>query len=139
MQYFADRVTGGDCDAKPKEIETMMYSERSIDSKVDKRVRLLNSVWGALLNKSLNGKGQLSRSTELGGPNVPNAPHLENCKLIEDVNKRLDKLIENERSPPWTIWKGMLTNYPFSTTNEQLRYPKHQPISESANPPWVCF
>lgn len=139
MQYFADRVTGGDCNAKPKEIETMMYSERSIDSKVDKRVRLLNSVWGALLNKSLNGKGQLSRSTELGGPNVPNAPHLENCKLIEDVNKRLDKLIENERSPPWTIWKGMLTNYPFSTTNEQLRYPKHQPISESANPPWVCF
>ncbi|KAJ6857860.1 hypothetical protein NC652_040391 [Populus alba x Populus x berolinensis] len=46
---------------------------------------------------------------------------------------------ENERLPPWTTWKGLLDTHPASMANEQLKYLRHQAISEGAYPPWLPY
>ncbi|GFS30194.1 hypothetical protein Acr_00g0010670 [Actinidia rufa] len=126
-------VTQGDCNRKPKEIERIMYSEENVDRKFDERVSILYSAWSSLLNKPFNGEGVgPSRS------NVPKAPHFENCELSAKVNKRLDNCVENSSFPPWTLWKGFLDDYPLSATDEQLKFYRHQAISEVAYPPWIA-
>ncbi|CAK7341151.1 unnamed protein product [Dovyalis caffra] len=132
-------VSSADCKLKRKEIIT----ERWVDSKGskngvdDERVSLLHSAWSALLSKSEDGEIAFWESAGLNKSAVPNAPHLENCKLSEQVNERLDKRAENESLPPWTTWKGLLDTHPASMLNEQLRYFRHQEISEGAYPPWI--
>lgn len=130
--------TGGDCNIKPMEIERKTYSQKRINLSIDERVSSLYLSWSALLNKSKE-KGQLLHSIGLGISKVPKAPHLENCKLNVEVNQHLDKRVENERLPPWTIWKGMLRNYLFSAAEEQLSNYNHQPVSGGSYPPWVCY
>lgn len=114
-------------------------SKRSRNGVDDERVSLLYSAWSALISESVDGESELLQSVGLTKSTVPNAPHLENCKLSAHINERLDKRAENESVPPWTTWKGLLDMHPASTANEQLRYFRHQAISEGAYPPWVCF
>ncbi|KAG5532889.1 hypothetical protein RHGRI_027239 [Rhododendron griersonianum] len=122
-------VTKGDCNLKPREIGRLMHSQLTFDSKIDARVSFLYSAWSASLNEPVKGEGELLQGVGVRRSNVPKAPHLENCKLSSQVNKNLDKLVENESFPPWTLWKGFLHTYPLSTAGERLK-------SEGAYPPW---
>lgn len=131
---FIDAFTGGDSDVGPKVVERMVFAQSSISFVVDERVTSLYSTWSTLLNDSVNGKVVSSKRVGKERSNVPRAPHLENCKLSAQINQRLDKRIGNEKFPRWTIWKGLLNNYPLPATDEQLRY---QAISEGAYPPWI--
>ena len=98
------------------------------------------SSWSTFLNKSLEDF-KLLNSNGLGLPDPPNpkAPHLENCKLNAEVNQQLDKRMENELLPPWTIWKGTLHNYLLSSAEEQLRNYNYRPIPGASYPPWVRY
>ncbi|KAH7839955.1 hypothetical protein Vadar_010642 [Vaccinium darrowii] len=107
-----------------------MYSQQTFDSKFDKRVSLLFSAWSALLDESTKGEGEFWQGVGVRKSNVPKAPHLENCKLNAQLNKKLDKRVESESFPPWTLWKGVLDTYPLSTGGERLK-------SEGAYPPWI--
>lgn len=84
------------------------------------------SAWSALLAESYSGEIDYLLRYGLNKSSVPNAPHLENCKLKAQVNKRLDNHPENE-------------SYPTAAANEQSRYFMHRPMSEAAYAPWVCF
>ena len=137
MIIFADAIIGSDCNSKQKEKERITFSQKSAIIEIDERVQRLYSVWSNSLSKSASEKGQ-SGISRLDGQNFPDAPHLENCRLRVEINRRLDSRAENESSPPWTIWKGMLDNFPL-TTDEQQRYLRHQLTSESAYLPWVWF
>nr|XP_027104599.1 uncharacterized protein LOC113725565 [Coffea arabica]XP_027104600.1 uncharacterized protein LOC113725565 [Coffea arabica]XP_027104601.1 uncharacterized protein LOC113725565 [Coffea arabica]XP_027104602.1 uncharacterized protein LOC113725565 [Coffea arabica]XP_027104603.1 uncharacterized protein LOC113725565 [Coffea arabica] len=128
-------IIGSDCNSKQKEKERITFSQKSAIIEIDERVQRLYSVWSNSLSKSASEKGQ-SGISRLDGQNFPDAPHLENCRLRVEINRRLDSRAENESSPPWTIWKGMLDNFPL-TTDEQQRYLGHQLTSESAYLPWI--
>ncbi|KAI5554584.1 hypothetical protein BDE02_19G023900 [Populus trichocarpa] len=136
---FINTVANADCKFKRNEVvaERWVDSKRSKDGTDDERVSLLHSAWSALLSESDDGKSAFWHSAGLDKSSVPNAPHLENCKLSEQTNERLDKRAENERLPPWTTWKGLLDTHPASMANEQLKYFRHQAISEGAYPPWI--
>lgn len=120
---------GGDCRSLPKERERIMYSKEIRET--DEKVSLLYKAWSDLLIKPTD---QTFRPSKL---NVPEAPHLDNCKLRVKLNQRLDTRLPNESFPPWTIWKGMLDDLPLSSTDEQLRRFRDHIISEGAYPPWV--
>ncbi|KAF7132014.1 hypothetical protein RHSIM_Rhsim09G0136000 [Rhododendron simsii] len=91
------------------------------------KVSFLYSAWSALLNESMKGQGdQLPQGADQVR-NVPKAPHLEDCKLSAQLNKKLDKRVENESFPPWTLWKGLLDTYPSSERRKS---------DEGAYPPW---
>lgn len=96
------------------------------------------SSWSAFLNKSVEDF-ELLHSTGLGLPTAPKVPHLENCKLNVEVNQHLDKRVENQLLPPWTIWKGTLHNYLLSSAEEQLRNYNYRPVPGVSYPPWVCY
>ncbi|KDP23723.1 hypothetical protein JCGZ_23556 [Jatropha curcas] len=131
-------VTSTECKFKVKETERLENSLRSRNEVDDERVSLLHSAWNAsLFELSVDGESDFLRRLGLSKSTVPNAPHLENCKLRAQINEHLDKRAENESFPPWTTWKGLLDMHPASTANEQLRYFRHQAISEGAYPPWV--
>lgn len=127
---IADMVTKGDCNLKPREIETVMYSQKTFDSKIGERVSLLYSAWSASFNESMGVEGELLHGLGVRRSNVPKAPHLENCKLSSQVKENLDKRVENESFPPWTLWKGFLHTDSLLTAGERLK-------SEGAYPPWV--
>ncbi|XP_058183272.1 uncharacterized protein LOC131301125 isoform X2 [Rhododendron vialii] len=93
------------------------------------KVSFLYSAWSALLNESMKGQGDQSPQGADQVRNVPKAPHLEDCKLSAQVNKKLDKRVENESFPPWTLWKGLLDTYPSSEARKS---------DEGAHPPWVA-
>ncbi|XP_058183320.1 uncharacterized protein LOC131301158 [Rhododendron vialii] len=110
-----------------------MYSQQTSDNNIDKRASFLYSAWSALLDESMKRKGRkLPRGAKGRRPNinVPKAPHLENCKLSEQLNKKLDKRVANGSFPPWTLWKGLLDTYPSSTSSKRLK-------SDGAYPPWI--
>ncbi|KAG5532947.1 hypothetical protein RHGRI_027259 [Rhododendron griersonianum] len=124
-------VTKGDSNLKPRETEKVMSSEQTqtSDDNLDERVSFLYSAWSALLDESMKRKGKSPRGAKGRRSNVPKAPHLENCKLSEQLNKKLDKRVENESFPPWTLWKGLLDTYPSSAASKRLK-------SDGAYPPW---
>ncbi|XP_058183304.1 uncharacterized protein LOC131301144 [Rhododendron vialii] len=125
-------VTKCDCNLKPRETEKVMCSEQTSDDNIDERVSFLYSAWSALLDESTKGEGELPQGADqvTRFNNVPKAPHLENCKLSEQLNKKLDKRVANGSFPPWTLRKGLLSTYPSSTASEQLK-------SNGAYPPWI--
>ncbi|KAL3523739.1 hypothetical protein ACH5RR_016573 [Cinchona calisaya] len=131
-------VTGSECDSKQKEKERIMYSEEIAILEVDERVRRIYSVWSKSLGKPVNEEGQSLGISRLNGPNEPKAPHLVNCKLRVEIDSRLDRRVENESFPPWTIWKGLLDNFPLLATDEQQRSVRNQLIAEGAYPPWIA-
>lgn len=119
---------------KPKETDGLVGLQSSKERIDDESVSLLYSAWSATFNEASDYK-----DLRLSKDGVPNAPHLENCQLSVQVNKRLDKRFKNENFPPWAGWKELLATHPAATTLEQLRHFRHQVISEGAYPPWVCF
>ncbi|KAL5837685.1 hypothetical protein ACOSQ3_014854 [Xanthoceras sorbifolium] len=136
-QFFND-VTTTDCEFKLKETERWVDSNQSEATKTDdEKTSLLYSAWDAILTESVNGEREFLKRFGLNRSSVPNAPHLKNCKLSAQVNKRLDTCIKNESFPPWTSWTGLLDTYPASAANEQLRHFRHHTISEGAYPPWI--
>ncbi|XP_068665746.1 uncharacterized protein [Aristolochia californica] len=109
------------------------YSDNSstIDIEDDWRVSFLYSAWSAKLNASEN---------QVNTSNVPDAPHLEDCKLTSFLNQRLDSLEENGTFPPWTLWKGQLgfkLLQQTSGTDKKQRISGVSHISKGAYPPWV--
>uniref|UniRef100_A0A2P2JRM5 Uncharacterized protein LOC105647752 n=1 Tax=Rhizophora mucronata TaxID=61149 RepID=A0A2P2JRM5_RHIMU len=130
-------VTNTDCNCKMDKTERWVDSQRIKNVVDDERVPLLHSAWSALISESVEGETDFLQSIGLRKSSVPNAPHLENCKLRAQINERLDKHSENESFPPWTTWKGLLDMHPALTTNGHLSYFRHQAISDGAYPPWV--
>jgi hypothetical protein len=133
-------VTGSNCNFKLKETERLLYLKSTREQESDEKVSLLYSSWSEVLNKSTTeGNGDLERKFGIRGSNLPNAPHLENCKLKTQLYRDFDKRIGNERFPPWTSWKGFLQTIPV-VPNEHIQNPKHdEAVSEGAYPPWVCL
>ncbi|XP_021912235.1 uncharacterized protein LOC110825986 isoform X1 [Carica papaya] len=128
-------VASTNCKYNLKGTERLMESNQSKPE--EDRVSLLSSTWEALLAESGNGEKELLEKFGLEISNVPQAPHLENCKLNVQINKRLDTRVENSSFAPWTNWKGFLDLHPTTMNNEQLRYYRQQAMSEGAYPPWV--
>ncbi|KAM3309032.1 hypothetical protein P3S67_010776 [Capsicum chacoense] len=123
--------TSGECNVKQKNLERWFISQEKLTVGGDERVSLLYSSWGNLVTQSAN------EDTHLGKSNLPKAPHLEDCKLSAETNQRLDNRVQNDSFPPWTIWKGQLNNIPWTAEDEQLRYYRHQIVSEGTYPPWI--
>ncbi|XP_060175361.1 uncharacterized protein LOC132606065 isoform X1 [Lycium barbarum] len=114
----------GDC----KNLERQFFPQEKLAVGVDERMSLLYSSWGNLVTQSAN---------DVGKSNLPKAPHLEDCKLSAETNKRLDTRVRNDSFPPWTIWKGQLDNFMWTAEDEELKYYRHQTVSEGAYPPWI--
>lgn len=114
------------------------YKQQETERNNDERVSLLNSAWSALLTKSSNGEIEELQKLGISMSNLPNAPHLENCKMKADIYEHLDKRSGNESFPPWTSWKGLLDTLPASVNNEHVKYFRHQAASDGTYPPWVC-
>ncbi|KAG9446605.1 hypothetical protein H6P81_012733 [Aristolochia fimbriata] len=111
------------------------FSDNSaaIDTEDEWRVSFLYSAWSAQLNASENEASKL-----LNVSNVPDAPHLEDCKLSASLNERLDSLEENGTFPPWTLWKGQLgLKLLQQTTGTDQEQRSSGVSSEGAYPPWV--
>lgn len=128
-------VSSDDCDFKQNKTQIWVHSQEKITVPAGERVASLYSSWGNLLHES-SGKEEDVLSPGKTS-NVPKAPHVENCKLRVRMNKRLDSRAENERFPPWTIWKGILDEFPMSTLGEHQGYNRHNAMSEGAYPPWI--
>ncbi|XP_010549668.1 PREDICTED: uncharacterized protein LOC104820771 isoform X2 [Tarenaya hassleriana] len=99
-------------------------TEQKLEPEEEDSVNLLVSAWEELLKlKHDDREVFFFKKLGLNRSNVPNAPHLENCKLSKRRSERLDTRIGNETFPPWTSWKGG----------------HHQALSEAerAYPPWV--
>ncbi|MQM12292.1 hypothetical protein Taro_045210 [Colocasia esculenta] len=99
----------------------------------DEKVMLLHSAWSSALGESDGGKSELFNKVKRQRFEVPPAPHLENCKLMAQINQDLDSYGENESFPPWTTWKGYLRLKLLSPLSE---VPKDA-NSRQAYPPWI--
>ncbi|XP_015875559.3 uncharacterized protein LOC107412321 isoform X1 [Ziziphus jujuba] len=110
---------------------------KEIDEDDDERNSLLYSAWSSLLtDQSTSRENEHVLKLGLNRSSLPNAPHLENCKLKAQVNEHFDKRNgTDETFPPWTSWKGLLKMHPAN--NEQLSHFRHQAASEGAYPPWI--
>ncbi|OMO84469.1 hypothetical protein CCACVL1_10812 [Corchorus capsularis] len=128
-------VTAADCNFKLKETERWVDLGQKKTESDDERVSLLTEAWGALLTDKPDEESKILQRLGLSKSNIPNAPHLENCKLSDQVNKRLDTRIGPGRFPPWTNWKGSLDMYSSTAANDQIRY--SEATSDGAYPPWI--
>ncbi|GAU21875.1 hypothetical protein TSUD_33720 [Trifolium subterraneum] len=131
-------VTRSNCNFKLKETERLLYLKSTREQESDERVSLLYSAWSEVLNKSTARDNEdLEHKFGIRGSNLPNAPHLENCKLKTQLYRDFDKRVGNEKFPPWTSWKGFLQTFPV-VPNEHIKNPKHdEAVSEGAYPPWI--
>lgn len=136
LSYMTDDV-GGDCRTLLNENERISYPEERNISGIDENVSLLYKAWSDLLSESTDQRGKSFQEIRSGKLHVPEAPHLENCKLSGELNHRLDTRLPNGSFPPWTVWKGMLDELPLSPVDEQLKQYRDRVISEGAYPPWV--
>ncbi|CAI8603298.1 unnamed protein product [Vicia faba] len=124
-------VTGFNCNVKLKETKRLLDLKSTRERDSDERVSSLYSVWSAVLNESRNGDNWDLWSS------LPNAPHLENCKLKTQLYRNFDTRIGNETFPLWTSWKGFLQTLPV-VPNEHIQNPKQdEAVSEGAYPPWI--
>ncbi|KAK8589575.1 hypothetical protein V6N13_088393 [Hibiscus sabdariffa] len=131
-------ISSSDCNFKVKETERWVDSKpREPESDDDERVSLLTEAWGALLADRQPEENEFLQRFGLSKSSLPNAPHLENCKLSAQVNKLLDERSGAGKFPPWTTWKGSLNMYPASATDENVRSLNHQPVSDGTHPPWI--
>ena len=123
---------------EPKATEKISDSKRTKEKTDDETASLLYSAWSSLLNGPPSEVDDNLRKLGLSKSDVPNAPHLDNCKLRQRANERLDKRNGTANFPPWTSWQGELENFRAATANEPFSYFKHQAASQGAHPPWVC-
>ncbi|XP_073016464.1 uncharacterized protein [Primulina eburnea] len=130
----------GNCDGLPKEKEKIMYPNESIKLETDdERVSMLYSAWSEVFNisdESVDNEAKFSHKVRISEV-LPDAPHLENCKLKVQANDHLDRRLENMNLPPWTIWKGRLDDLSLLSNDEQLMYNRDQTIFQGAYPPWI--
>jgi len=134
---FSDMVTGANCNFKLKKTERLLDLTSTSERDNDEKVSLLYSAWSTVLNKSTMGDLEYKRGIKWSS--LPNAPHLENCKLKSQLYRDFDEHIGNESLPPWTSWKGYLQTFPV-VPDEHIQNPKHdEAVSEGAYPPWVRF
>ncbi|XVF42310.1 hypothetical protein PTKIN_Ptkin01aG0350700 [Pterospermum kingtungense] len=125
------------CKFKVKETERLVESKQTETESDDERVSLLTEAWGALLADEEPEESEFLQRFGLSKSSVPNAPHLENCKLNARVNKHLDTRRGAVKFPPWTTWKGSLDMFPASAADENIRSFKLQALSDGAYPPWI--
>lgn len=133
---IVDMSGSGDCSSIPKKLGERVDLQTSDKLYDDEKVTLLYSAWTAMLDGSKDGEIEVLNSSS-----IPNAPHLENCELIAQVNERLDSRSGNGSFPPWTIWKGLLgveLLQPTLATYGERMSSGYQENSEKAYPPWVC-
>ncbi|KAK3159424.1 hypothetical protein QOZ80_2AG0149950 [Eleusine coracana subsp. coracana] len=88
----------------------------------------LYNAWSTLLNTTREVQ-------ESSG--VPRPPHLDNCKLYTQRNKKFDSYGGNGTFPPWTLWKGSLGLELLNKT-----YAENAEFIPNANrnkhyPPWI--
>ncbi|PIA36305.1 hypothetical protein AQUCO_03400301v1 [Aquilegia coerulea] len=118
-----------------RETAWRMNSPRVNEQQDDDKASLLYSAWSVVLNESIDKDGMLlSRSS------IPEAPHLENCQLVTQINKFWDNPRENETVPSWTTWKGSLGMellHQKSTLDKELQGVPHTANTEGAYPPWI--
>lgn len=131
-------VNRSDCHFKLKETERLWDSESTREQDNNEKVSLLYSAWSAVLNESTNGGKVYLQKHGISGSSLPNAPHLENCKVKTELYGYLDTRTGSEVFPPWTTWKGKLQTFPVAAFNEQMQNLKHQAASEGAYPPWIA-
>ena len=131
-------VTRSDCHFKFKETERLGDSKSSRERNNDERVSLLYSAWSSVLNEPTSGGKEHLQKHGISVSSLPNAPHLENCKVKTHLYDYLDKRKGYEVFPPWTTWKGSLQTFPVAAFNEQIQNLRHEAVSEGAYPPWVC-
>ena len=137
--YFCPMVTRTDCNVKAKETERLTDLKGRKERDNNDRVSLLYSAWSCVLTKSANGATECLQKLGISRSSLPNAPHLENCKVKTQLYDRLDKRTGNESFPPWTSWKGFLDMHHVAATTEQIQKFRHQAVTNGAYPPWVCF
>lgn len=131
-------VTRANCNFKLKETERLLDLKSGARERGnDDRVSLLYSAWSAVLKGSTTGGNDENeyylQKLGIRGSSLPNAPHLENCKVKTQLYSHLDKRSTgNESFPPWTNWKGFLQTFPVAANPKH-----HQAVSEGAYPPWV--
>ncbi|KAF7817801.1 uncharacterized protein G2W53_023256 [Senna tora] len=130
-------VTTAGCDFKLDETDKLLDVMNGRERNSDERVSLLYSAWSALLTKSSTGEIEELQKLGINRSNLPNAPHLENCKMKAKLYERQDKRTGNESFPPWTTWKGFLDTFPASANNDHVKYSRHQAASDGAYPPWA--
>ncbi|XP_019439912.1 PREDICTED: uncharacterized protein LOC109345393 [Lupinus angustifolius] len=118
------------CNIKVKETERLWDN--------NEKVSLLYSAWSDVLTKSTTGVNEHLNKHGISEYSLPNAPHLENCKVRTQLYGNLDTRAGNENFPPWTVWKGFLDTLPVDASNEQIKNFRHQAISKGAYPPWIA-
>ncbi|KAF1880226.1 hypothetical protein Lal_00048861 [Lupinus albus] len=117
------------CNIKVKETERLWDN--------NEKVSLLYSAWSAVLTKSTTGVNEHLKKHGISEDSLPNAPHLENCKVKTQLYENLDTRAGNENFPPWTVWKGFLDTLPVDASNEQIKNFRHHAVSKGAYPPWL--
>ncbi|CAL5020153.1 unnamed protein product [Urochloa decumbens] len=87
------------------------------------RIAQLYNAWSTLLNTTSD---EVLKRSE-----APPPPHLDDCRLNVEINKRLDSYGDNGTFPQWTLWKGSLglelLNQKYSENGDQYRQ----------YPPWI--
>nr|CAB3470330.1 unnamed protein product [Digitaria exilis] len=92
------------------------------------RITHLFNAWSALLNTT--GDDILKR------PDVPRPPHLENCRLSVEKNKKFDSRGDDGTFPPWTLWKGSLGLELFNQAKNKNWAANANP--DGQYPPWIA-
>ncbi|CAL0316623.1 unnamed protein product [Lupinus luteus] len=118
------------CNIKVKEAERLWDN--------NEKVSLLYSAWSAVLTKSTTEVNEHLKKHGISEYSLPNAPHLENCKVRTQLYGNLDTRAGNENFPPWTVWKGFLDTLPVDVSNEQIKNFRHQAVSKGSYPPWIA-
>lgn len=96
----------------------------------------LYNAWSTLLDTNSD---EVMKSSD-----VPRPPHLENCRLKWERNKKFDSYSDNGVFPPWTLWKGSLglelfnQNYSDSEEWRQMFFRSNAKSDRAPYPPWVC-
>ncbi|OVA06595.1 hypothetical protein BVC80_7493g2 [Macleaya cordata] len=122
----------------PKDTARRMNAQKN-DAWISKdRVLILYSAWSAILNKSIDDESEHLSKVGLSKSRIPEAPHLENCKLRAQVNRFLDSRRENETIPRWANWKGLLgMKLLHQTTTMDNQQQRKRSKSKDAYPPWI--
>ncbi|XP_031737267.1 uncharacterized protein LOC101206485 isoform X2 [Cucumis sativus] len=124
------------CNFRPKEIEELRDFQRIKVNNDDEKTSLLYSAWSSLMTEPISSRNAFLRDLGLDKATIPNAPHLENCKLKAETNKRFDERLQTDGFPPWTSWKGILDTHPTAMT-EESSYLRRQEMFGGSFPPWV--
>ncbi|KAL9677535.1 hypothetical protein QQ045_005768 [Rhodiola kirilowii] len=130
---LVNMVAWEECNPDTKETVHVLNTKESLDD----RVSSLYLAWGAAFNARVNpGNGKLLSQLQSEKSDLPPAPHLVNCKLANEMNRRFDSRNENQTYPPWSLWKGSLDAYP-SLLADEMKTMRRQILSEGSHPPWV--